>query len=155
MAKGINKAFLLGHVGRDPAIHSTASGSTVAVFSLATSERQKDERGNWSDRTHWHYLVAFNRTAEIVRDYVKKGSRLLIEGKIQTRAWDDRQSGQKKYRTEILVYDLTLLGRSDEQGRESDYGAAYGRDGTAGDGRTRSTSGDYSDQGITDAEIPF
>jgi hypothetical protein len=77
MAKGTNKAFLLGHVGKDPEIRSTASGMTVASFSLATADRQKDSHGNWEDKAEWHSLVAFQRTAEIVRDYVKKGIRLV------------------------------------------------------------------------------
>jgi single stranded DNA-binding protein len=80
-------------------------------------------RGNWQDRTEWPNLVAFKRTAEVVRDYVRKGSQVLIKGKIQTRTWDDRESGQKKYRIEILVHDLTLLGgRSEDRGRDSGYG---------------------------------
>jgi Single-strand binding protein family len=73
MAKGINKSLLLGHVGKDPEIRSTAGGTIVAAFTFATSDRQKDSQGNWTDKTEWHNLVAFNRTAEIVRDYVKKG----------------------------------------------------------------------------------
>jgi single-strand DNA-binding protein len=93
MAKGTNKAFLLGHVGKDPEIRSTASGMTVASFSLDTADRQKDSYGNWEDKTEWHSLVAFQRTAEIVRDYVKKGTQLFIEGKIQTRSWDDKATG--------------------------------------------------------------
>ena len=120
MSKGVNKAFLLGYVGKDPEIRSTNGGSIVASFSLATADRQKDGQGNWQDKTEWHNLVAFNRTAEIVRDYVRKGSQLLVEGKIQTRTWDDRESGQKKYRTEIFVHEVTLLGSSSEdQGRGS------------------------------------
>ena len=110
MSKSVNKAILLGNVGKDPEIRSTNGGTIVASFSLATAERQKDGQGNWQDKTEWHNLIAFDRTAEIVRDYVRKGSQLMIEGKIQTRTWDDRESGQKKYRTEVLINDLTLLG---------------------------------------------
>ena len=156
MSKGVNKAFLLGHVGKDPEIRSTNGGTIVASFSLATADRQKDGQGNWQDKTEWHNLVAFNRTAEIVRDYVRKGSQLLIEGKIQTHTWDDRESGQKKYRTEIFVYDLTLLGSSAEgQGRGSNS-RSYARTGIAGFGHTRSGSGeDYSGQGISASDIPF
>jgi single-strand DNA-binding protein len=156
MSKGVNKAFLLGHVGKDPEIRSTNGGTIVASFSLATADRQKNGQGNWQDKTEWHNLVAFNRTAEIVRDYVRKGSQLLIEGKIQTRTWDDRESGQKKYRTEIFVYDLTLLGSSSEdQGRGSN-GKSYARTGTTSVGHIHSGRGeDYSDQGITDQDIPF
>src|SRR6202795_2627048 len=126
MAKGVNKVLLLGNVGKDPEIRSTAGGMTVASFSLATADRQKDAQGNWTDKTEWHNLVCFQRTAEVVRDYVKKGTQLFIEGKIQTRSWDDKDSGQKKYRTEILVNELTLL--SGRQGAESG-GSSYGSSG--------------------------
>ena len=95
MAKSVNKVILLGNVGKDPEIRSTGGGTMVANFTLATSDRQKDAQGNWQDRTEWHNLVAFKRTAEIVRDYVKKGSKLYVEGKIQTRSWDDKETGAK------------------------------------------------------------
>ena len=91
MARSVNKVILLGNVGKDPEIRSTPSGVMVANFGLATSDRQKDAQGNWQDRTEWHNLVAFNRTAEIVRDYVKKGSKLYIEGKIQPTAGTTRR----------------------------------------------------------------
>ena len=156
MSKTVNKAILLGHVGKDPEIRSANGGTIVASFSLATADRQKDGQGNWQDKTEWHNLIAFNRTAEIIRDYVRKGSQLLIEGKIQTRTWDDRESGQKKYRTEILVYDLTLLGgRSEDEGRGAN-GRSHARTGSAGFGYAQPANGeDYSDQGITADEIPF
>src|ERR1700733_11309878 len=114
MARSVNKVTLLGNVGKDPEIRSTAGGTMVANLTLATSDRQKDAQGNWQDRTEWHNLVAFTRTAEIVRDYVKKGSKLYIEGKIQTRSWDDKESGQKRYRTEIIVNELVLLSSREE-----------------------------------------
>ena len=100
MAKSVNKVILLGNVGKDPEIRSTPSGTMVASFGLATSDRYQDPQGNWQDRTEWHNLVAFKRTAEIVRDYVKKGSKLYVEGKLQTRSWDDKETGQKRYKTE-------------------------------------------------------
>src|SRR5579862_9896925 len=156
MAKSVNKVILLGNVGKDPEIRSTGGGTAVANFTLATSDRFQDSQGNWQDRTEWHNLVAFNRTAEIIRDYVRKGSQLLIEGKIQTRTWDDRESGQKKYRTEILIYDVTLLGgRLEDEGRASN-GRSHARTGSAGYGHSQSANGEeYSDQGITDSDIPF
>jgi single-strand DNA-binding protein len=110
MAKGMNKVFLLGNVGKDPEIRSTNGGMSIASLTLATADRQKDAQGNWVDKTEWHNLIAFQKTADIVKNYVKKGSQILIEGKIQTRSWDDKESGQRKYRTEILINDLTLLG---------------------------------------------
>ena len=122
MAKSVNKVILLGNVGKDPEIRSTPGGTMVANFSLATSDRYQDAQGNWQDRTEWHNLVAFKRTAEIVRDYVKKGSKLYVEGKLQTRNWDDKESGQKRYRTEIIVNDLSLL-----SGREEGSGGVQPR----------------------------
>lgn len=151
MAKGVNKVFLLGNVGKDPEIRSTTGGTTVASFSLATADRQKDQQGNWQDKTEWHNLVAFQRTAEIIRDYVKKGSQLYIEGKIQTRSWDDKESGQKKYRTEIIVNELTLLGKPGDGS-----GGGYSKSNTASfDQRTPASEAQHADPGITDDDIPF
>ena len=154
MAKGVNKVFLLGNVGKDPEIRTTAGGMTVASFSLATADRQKDSTGNWADKTEWHNLVCFQRTAEIVRDYVKKGTQIFVEGKIQTRSWDDKESGQKKYRTEILVNELSLLG-----GRGAEGGGGSSERSSGGYSRSSapasSPSNDYADQGITDEDIPF
>jgi single-strand DNA-binding protein len=161
MAKGTNKAILLGNVGKDPEIRSTAGGTIVATFSLATADRKKDSQGNWSDKTEWHNLVAFNRRAEVVRDYVKKGAQLFIEGRIQTRSWDDKESGQKRYRTEILIDELTLLGgpHSEESGGASfNNGRGYSRGATSGYGQSRQVANEeyaYADQGITDDDIPF
>jgi single-strand DNA-binding protein len=155
MAKGVNKVFLLGNVGKDPEIRSTAGGTMVATFGLATADRRKDQQGNWQDTTEWHNIVVYGRTAEIVRDYVKKGKELFIEGKIQSRSWDDKESGQKKYRTEIIANELTLLGGG--QGRGEGAGAGgYSKSSTASfDQRSPASQPDYADQGITDDDIPF
>ena len=152
MAKSVNKVILLGNVGKDPEIRSTGGGTMVANFTLATSDRFQDQQGNWQDRTEWHNLVAFKRTAEIVRDYVKKGKQLYIEGKIQTRSWDDKTSGEKKYRTEILCNELTLLGSKSDGGGSGGYSKANT---TSYDQRTPASQPDYSDVGITDDDIPF
>jgi single-strand DNA-binding protein len=162
MARGVNKVILLGNVGKDPEIRTTQGGMTVASFSLATAERAKDQTGNWTDKTEWHNLVAFQRTAEIVRDYVKKGSQIYVEGKIQTRSWDDKESGQKKYRTEILVNDLQLLGGrgegapasgASERGERSSGG--YSSYSSRPAAPPSAPANDYADQGITDEDIPF
>jgi single-strand DNA-binding protein len=161
MSKGTNKAILLGHVGKDPEIRSTAGGRVVANFSLPTADRKKEGGGNWTGRAEWHNLVAFNRTAEVVRDCVRKGTQLFVEGKIQTRSWDDRISGQKRYRTEILVNDLTLL--NDRQvgksmGSSYDSGWGYPRGNTRGSGQSRHATDEeyaFADQGISDDDIPF
>jgi single-strand DNA-binding protein len=156
MAKGVNKVLLLGNVGKDPEIRATAGGTQVASFTLATADRAKDAQGNWADKTEWHNLVAFNRTAEIVRDYVKKGTQIYVEGKIQTRSWDDKESGQKKYRTEILVNELTLLGKGGGDGASSGSSSGYSKSNTASyDQRTPVSTPDYADTGITDDDIPF
>ena len=155
MAKGVNKVFLLGNVGKDPEIRTTAGGMTVASFSLATAERAKDAQGNWADKTEWHNLVAFQRTAEIVRDYVKKGTQVFIEGKIQTRSWDDKESGQKKYRTEILINELSLLGGGPGRGEANSSSGGYSSSRSSSSASVPVPSNDYADQGITDEDIPF
>jgi len=161
MAKSVNKVILLGNVGKDPEIRSTLGGVMVATFGLATSDRQKDAQGNWQDRTEWHNLVAFNRTAEIIRDYVKKGSKLYIEGKITTNSWDDKQSGQKRYRTEIIVNDLSLLSGRDEAsgGGQGGYTRAASSAGSTASFDQRPPAGapdDYAQQAeISDDDIPF
>jgi single-strand DNA-binding protein len=154
MAKGVNKVFLLGNVGKDPEIRSTAGGMTIASFTLATADRQKDAQGNWADKTEWHNLVAFQRTAEIVRDYVKKGTQVFVEGKIQTRSWDDKESGAKRYKTEILVNELSLLGKP---GGGGEGGGSYSRSSGSSSSASAASSApaDYADQGITDDDIPF
>lgn len=152
MAKGVNKVFLLGNVGKDPEVRSTAAGMTVATFSLATADRKKEGSG-WVDSTEWHNIVCFQRTAEVVRDYVKKGSQIFVEGKITNRSWDDKESGQKRYRTEILVNELTLLGG---KGGSSEGGGGYSRSNTAGYGSSAGgNQPEYADTGITDDDIPF
>ena len=159
MAKSVNKVILLGNVGKDPEIRSTGGGAMVANFTLATSDRFQDAQGNWQDRTEWHNLVAFKRTAEIVRDYVKKGSKLYIEGKIQTRSWDDKESGQKKYRTEIIVNDLSLLsGREDGGTTSGGYSRGTSTSGSGNyDQRPAPSHNDDFTQGteISDEDIPF
>jgi single-strand DNA-binding protein len=156
MAKSVNKVILLGNVGKDPEIRSTGGGTMVANLTLATSDRFQDQQGNWQDRTEWHNLVAFKRTAEIIRDYVKKGSKLYIEGKIQTRSWDDKESGAKRYRTEIIVNDLSLLsGREEGSGGYSRSSSQSGA--SAGyDQRPPAGQDDIAQSAeISDDDIPF
>lgn len=117
--KSVNRVTLLGRAGKDPEIKATSGGTTIANLSLATEERYKDSTGNWQSRTEWHSLVAFKRTAEIFQQYVRKGSQLYVEGKIQTRSWE--KDGQKHYRTEILVNELVLLDGGKEKSTVPDY----------------------------------
>lgn len=159
MARGVNKVILLGNVGKDPEIRSTQGGMQVAKFTLATTEGVKDQSGKWNDKTEWHSLVAFGRTAEIIRDYVKKGSQIYVEGKLSTSSWDDKESGQKKYRTEILVNDLQLLGGRGEgagSGSSERSSGGYSRQSsTPYSGGASAPANDYAEQGITDEDIPF
>jgi single-strand DNA-binding protein len=157
MARSVNRVTLLGNVGKDPEIRSTPGGTMVANLTLATSDRQKDAQGNWQDRTEWHNLVAFTRTAEIVRDYVKKGSKLYIEGKIQTRSWDDKESGQKRYRTEIIVNDLVLLTSREEGGSGGGgYSRSSGSSNSGGFDQRTPASEDFGHAAeISDDDIPF
>ncbi len=155
MAKGVNKVLLLGNLGKDPEIRTTANGMTVATFSLATAERAKDSTGNWVDKTEWHNLVAFQRTAEIIRDYVKKGTQIFVEGKLQTRSWDDKESGQKKYRTEILVNELTLLGGGSGRSEGGSSSGGYSSSRASSSSSASAPANDYADQQITDEDIPF
>lgn len=147
MGKSVNKTILLGNVGQDPQIRSTVSGTLVATFSLATTERQKDAQGNWTDFTEWHSLAAFGRTAEIVRDYVKKGSKLYVEGKLQTRSWE--KDGQKHYRTSIIVFDLSLLTPQQQGSGQSSRSGAPMADNNYGYGNST------TQPEITDDDIPF
>lgn len=158
MAKGVNKVMLLGNVGKDPEIRSTANGMQIASFSLATADRAKDAQGNWADKAEWHNLVCFDKLAETAKNYVKKGSQLFVEGKITSRSWDDKESGQKKYRTEIIVNDFTFVGSGKPAGESSGAGASAYAKATPSptyDQRQPTSAPDYGDNGITDDDIPF
>lgn len=109
MARGINKVILIGHVGGDPEVRYMPNGNAVATVSLATTESWKDKQsGEKQERTEWHRVVCFNRLGEIVGEYVRKGSRLYIEGSLRTRKWQDQQ-GQDRYTTEIVANELQML----------------------------------------------
>jgi len=129
MAKSQNLVILLGTMGRDPEVRYVA-GNTIAVvrISLATESRYKDDQGQWRSRTEWHSVVAWRRTAEVIGQYVKKGDRLYVQGHLQTSSWDDAKTGEKKYRTDIVVDDLTLIGRTGNGNNNavSDAGTAAG-----------------------------
>ncbi|MEY2342162.1 single-stranded DNA-binding protein [Acidithiobacillus sp. IBUN Pt1247-S3] len=106
---GVNKVILLGHLGREPEMRYQPSGAAIANLNLATSESFKDRDGNRQERTEWHRVVLFGRTAEIAGEYLKKGSMAYIEGRLQTRKWTDKE-GQERYTTEIVADRLQLVG---------------------------------------------
>lgn len=157
MGKSVNKALLLGYVGKAPQIRSTTGGTLAASFSLATSDRLKDREGQWTERTEWHSIVAFGRTAEIIRDYVTKGARLFIQGKIQTRTWDDKESGQKVYRAEIVITDLTLLGGNHGVNGSGDSRghSESGREAAGAGSNPHGMDRQYGDEELDPSQIPF
>jgi single-strand DNA-binding protein len=156
MPKSVNKVILLGHLGKDPEVKYTPAGTAVAKFSIATNERYKDKEGNWQDRTEWHNIVAWQRLAEIAGEYLKKGRQVYIEGRLQTRSWDDKESGQKKYMTEIVANDLVLLGGGGGSKGEGEEGGG-GRSRGASTGMDQRPQHEEAHQGtgITDEDIPF
>jgi single-strand DNA-binding protein len=109
MAKSLNKVMLIGNLGKDPEIRYTGAGLPVATFSLATNESWKDQEGNLQERTEWHNIVAWSKLAEICQQYLKKGKKIYIEGRIQTRSYDDKNTGTKKYMTEIVAANMIML----------------------------------------------
>lgn len=111
MPKSVNKVILVGNVGSDPDIRYTRSGVPAANFRLATNERFKDRNGQWQDRTEWHSIVAWQRLAEIVGEYVRQGTKLYIEGKLQTTNWQERQSGQRNTAPRLSLATLSYSAR--------------------------------------------
>jgi single-strand DNA-binding protein len=104
----VNKVILIGNLGQDPEIRHTNSGQPVSNLRVATSRRVKDRDGNWSDQTEWHSVVCFARLAELAGQYLRKGSKIFVEGRLQTRSWEDKE-GKKQYRTEIVCENLKFL----------------------------------------------
>ena len=113
--------MLIGHLGNDPELRTTTSGQSVANFTLATNENFKDSNGNVQERTEWHRIITWGKLAEICNQYLKKGRQVYIEGRLQTRSWDDKKSGEKKYTTEIVCSDMQMLGGQREPGGTGDY----------------------------------
>ena len=116
MARGVNRVIILGNLGNDPEVRATTTGSRVATISVATSESWTDKNtGQKQEKTEWHRVVFFNRLAEIVEQYLHKGSQVYVEGRLQTRKWQD-QNGQDKYTTEIVANEMQMLGGRGEGG---------------------------------------
>ena len=142
---GINKVILVGNLGQDPEVKYTAGGAAVTTLSLATSESWKDkDTGSDQERTEWHRVVLWRRLAEIAGEYLKKGSKVYIEGQLQTRKWE--QDGQTRYTTEVIGRDMQFL---DSRGNSSANNSSYE------DTNQDMGSQSMPDSGITDADIPF
>jgi len=119
MARGLNECRFIGNVGQDPEVRFTPGGTPVANLSLAVSEKWRDKQsGQVQEKTEWVRLVAFNKTAEIIQQYVTKGSKLHVSGKMQTRKWQD-QNGQDKYSTEIIINDMIMLDGKPQGGQQA------------------------------------
>jgi single-strand DNA-binding protein len=142
---GINKVILVGNLGQDPEIKYTAGGAAVTTLSLATSESWKDkDTGSDQEKTEWHRVVLWRRLAEIAGEYLKKGSKVYIEGQLQTRKWE--QDGQTRYTTEVVGRDMQFL---DSRGGSSADSSSYGNE------NQDTNSQNLPDSGITDDDIPF
>ncbi|MBW2176788.1 MAG: single-stranded DNA-binding protein [Deltaproteobacteria bacterium] len=153
---GINKAILIGNLGRDPEVRYTPDGTAVANFSIATSDQWKDKNtGEKREKTEWHRIVAFRRLGEVCGEYLSKGRQVYIEGRIQTRDWEDKD-GVKRYTTEIVADKMQMLGSRDDFGGGGSRGqGGGGSSGQGGGGRPQEASPGpaYSDMG--DDDIPF
>jgi single-strand DNA-binding protein len=138
MARGINKAILIGNLGKDPETRYSANGNAISNVTVATNESWKDKSGEMQERTEWHRVVFFNRLAEIAAEYLRKGSTIYVEGRIQTRKWQG-QDGQDKYTTEIVASEMQMLGARG--------GAGGGGGGMPDDSGDRGSSGPRSGSG--------
>ncbi|HEX19897.1 MAG TPA: single-stranded DNA-binding protein [Acidiferrobacteraceae bacterium] len=151
MARGVNKVILVGNLGRDPEIRYSANGQAIANVNIATSESWKDKNtGEKQEKTEWHRIVFFGRLAEIVGEYLKKGSQIYVEGRLQTRKWQDKE-GKDRYTTEIVANEMQMLGSRGGSGAPSDN---FNQDtGSTGEPATSSTSAGGGDD--FDDDIPF
>jgi single-strand DNA-binding protein len=165
----VNKVILVGRLGRDPEIRTTSGGNSVGNIRLATTERRKDRDGNWSDQTEWHTVVCFGKTAETAGRFLKKGRQVYVEGRLQTRKWQDKE-GRDRYSTEVVCNALRFLGSKDDGGGGGggsygggggggSYGGGGGGGGSYGGGGGGSSSdtgrGGGDDMPFQDEDIPF
>jgi single-strand DNA-binding protein len=143
----LNKVMLIGHLGKDPEVRYTPDGAPVASFSLATSENWTDKNGTRQERTEWHNIVAWSKLADLSKRFLTKGRQVYIEGRIQSRDWNDRD-GNKRRTTEIIATQLVLLG-SRSQGTETNSQPV------TASSRSQEEDQPFGDSGITDSDIPF
>jgi len=153
MARGVNKVILVGNLGKDPDMKYTAGGAAIANITVATSESWNDKQtGEKIEKTEWHRVVFFRRLAEIVGEYLRKGSQVYIEGKLQTRKWQD-QNGQDRYTTEIVASEMQMLGsRGGEAGTRPQQGSGGFRSDAPAQ---QDVAQPQSDNGFADDDIPF
>jgi len=157
MAEGLNKVMLIGNLGQNPELRYTQSNQAVLTLRMATNERFKNRDGEWQDRTEWHSVVVWGKRAEGLSKVVSKGTHLYVEGRLQTRSWEDKQ-GQKRYTTEVVARDILLLGRrGGDEGPpppgDDSYGGGYGGGGF--DNGYGGSGGEQSGGDFSDDDIPF
>lgn len=145
MAYGLNKVQLIGHLGADPELRYTEGNVPVVSFNVATNESYKDQNGNLVDRTEWHRIVAWRKLAELLGEYLRKGSKVYLEGKLQTRQWDDKD-GNKRYTTEVVVSEFVFL---------DSKGSGGGERGASGPGTPPVPPEPASGGGKEDDDLPF
>lgn len=159
---GVNKVILVGNLGQDPEVRYSTSGSPVANFSIATSESWNDKNGQRQERTEWHRIVAWGKLAELCGEYLSKGRQVYVEGKLQTRNWEDRD-GNKRYTTEIIANQVTFLGGREGASpgggsrRPAQDENRYSGGGGSGPAAGGSNGGgyDYGPPPMTDDDVPF
>ena len=157
--KSVNKVILLGNLGKDPEVKYTPQGTPVAKLTVATNYRYKDKNEQWQDQTEWHNVVLWQRLAEIAGEYLKKGNKVYIEGRLQTRSWEDKQTNQKRYMTEIVANDLVLLGGRGEGGGGGESGGSS-RSSSSGNNNFDQRTPEHEpvaagSSPISDEDIPF
>ncbi|MBI2409423.1 single-stranded DNA-binding protein [Candidatus Kaiserbacteria bacterium] len=150
----LNKIFLYGNLTRDPELKALPSGSSVVNFGLATNRTYKDKNGQKQEATEFHNIVAFGRTAEVIAQYVKKGRPLFVEGRITTRSWDDKESGKKNYRTEVVIENFQF-GPSTGSGQAPSDSRAATRGEEPQTAPADSDEIKYPDEEFNPEEIPF
>lgn len=160
MAKDLNKVMLIGRLGTEPELRYTQQGVPITTFRMAISRQWRDSEGNPRDETEWFTVVSWNRLAEICNEFLQKGARVYIEGRLQNRSWDDSQSGEKRFRTEIVANDMIIL--DNRQGGRGEPGddwgnerGSYGGARSAGGPRGGSRSVDDEPGDFSDEDIPF
>jgi single-strand DNA-binding protein len=127
MSGSVNKVILVGRLGKDPEMKSTPSGTTVTKFSIATDEKFTDREGNKQERTEWHNIVAWSKLGEICGQYLRKGKLVYIEGSLRTESWEDKETKQKRYRTEVVAQNMQMLDKREDSGDGGGYGGGARR----------------------------
>ena len=151
---GVNKAILMGNLGADPEMRYTSNGTAVANFRIATTERWTNPNGEKEERTEWHRIVAFGRLGEICGEYLSKGKQVYIEGRLQTRSWED-QDGNKRYSTEIVAQTMQMLGRAGDEASFEGPREAAGAAGEAAAGATADFPAPPEPGGEDEDDLPF